>query len=359
MLPFFLIYGLVIILLYLYKRKNNIMYVRVAFIFIFAFIAMRGNGSGDYFTYLEYSEKIISIKDVFDFSFPMEIGFRVISFLKNYFNLIDQTVIIVMAFICVYIMYYIITKYSEDIVLSTLIYFPILFQFDMHATRTAVAGSFGILALVCFYKNHYVNSSIFLLLAICFHKSACVLLAGFVLIYILKNIHWKKYIYISLCILFVSVFPIIKYVFLNFNINYKIYNYLFLSEFSYPLRTFDPRVILILFLFVISLFLVKQKKSKISIVVSILLLLNISTIMLFRDSTFMALRLSSFFDRFSIIYLPYLIKEYNVMECEINVADKMKKYIEKYKYIFFYTIYIVLYIALVFINTNAPYCFFF
>lgn len=374
MTPYFLFFVIVLLLLFLYHKTNNEFYFNTCFIIIFLFAALRGNGSGDYFHYLDYSKSINTIYDVLNFNFPMEIGFRIIAYIKNMLQFPNQFVIIIMNMISTYLTYYAIKHYSTNKILSTLIFLPIYLQFDMHATRSAIAASFTCIALFYYWKRIYISSLLFLIGAICFHKSVLIILLIPIIDFCVKKIKSKTIIIIELFLLVISFLPLFSYI-SNFletlginNILFlKLYNYIFVSKFAYPISYWDPRVIVSLLIFISSSYLMYNNKIKYKVAknINIIAFCNIFLILLFHDSTFLAYRLSSFYDRILIILLPYIISNIDFSNLEINIdafKNKLIKNIlmivERNKNLLVSVYYCLFYIALV-ILTCVPYKFFF
>lgn len=364
MIPYFIFLIIILIILFKYHKNGNKKYFIAIFIFIFLFAALRGNGSGDYFTYLEYSQEINSINDVFDASFPMELGFRILSYIKNLLHLNDQFIIIFMNAISVGLTYITINKFSKYKELSIIFFMPILLQYDMHATRSAVAASMICLACCYYYESYYWKSINFFVGGFIFHRSVLVIILIPCFDFIRKKM--KKTHFIRLCtlILVISLFPVFKiipYIAEQFEITnvfiIKLYNYMFVSRFAYSLSLFDPRVLLNIFFFILSILLLFKKKKKIYENITLLTYLNIVCLILFKDSTFLALRFSSFFERILIIFLPVVIMEFN-FEFTKTSKYKVLRYIESNKYMLTNMIYSVYYCMLV-ILTCVPYVFFF
>ena len=365
--PYFIVFAFVLCFGYLYYRTNKMIYIKTIFIILFLFVACRGNGSGDYFTYLEYSDQIRSIGDVLNYNFPMEIGFRLISYIKNLINAPDQFVIIVMAAISVGATYFMIVKTSNHMLLSVFIFLPIMLQFDMHATRSGVAASLGLIAMYHFKNKNWKQFILFMIMAISFHRSSLVILCIPTYYFIRKKCYLtiRKEARIQILLIIIAILPLFSIVFqvlplLNIdNVFFqKLENYLFFSRFSYPVKLYDPRIILSFAIFLSSVLVYYKTKKEDLHYVNVFSFFELLFMLLFKDSTFLSLRLSSFFDRGSIYYVPVLIDQFD--KCIKN--SPLKNYnlirtIFKYKYVLASLIYIVLYSALVFI-TCVPYYFF-
>lgn len=365
--PYFIVFAFVLCFGYLYYRTNKMIYIKTIFIILFLFVACRGNGSGDYFTYLEYSDQIRSIGDVLNYNFPMEIGFRLISYIKNIINAPDQFVIIVMAAISVGATYFMIVKTSNHMLLSVFIFLPIMLQFDMHATRSGVAASLGLIAMYHFKNKNWKQFILFMIMAISFHRSSLVILCIPTYYFIREKCYLtiRKEVKIQILLIIIAILPLFSIVFqvlplLNIDnvLFQKLENYLFFSRFSYPIKLYDPRIILSFAIFLSSALVYYKTKKEDLHYVNVFSFFGLLFMLLFKDSTFLSLRLSSFFDRGSIYYVPVLIDQFD--KCIKNSPLKNYNLIRiffKYKYVLASLIYIVLYSALVFI-TCVPYYFF-
>lgn len=360
MIPYLLFLFIVMFLLIKYKQSNNEKLFGFIFIIVFLFCALRGNGSGDYFTYLEYSTQINSIGDLFNMSFPMEIGFRFFSLIKNALHLHDQFIIIFMNMVSIGLTYYSINKYGKYKVLSTIIFLPILLQYDMHATRSAVAASLVCISYFSFIENKYKKSLLFFLGSICFHRSVMIILLFPIFLFIKSKLKTRNYAILCSSFLILSLFPVFKFVpyfieqlgISNIYVT-KLYNYMYVSEFAYPMNIFDPRILLYIALFILSIIVLHKFKTKKFVYISLLLYLNLICLFLFRDSTFLALRFSSFFERILIIEIPILIMEFRI-DSSKNKCQTFIKLINNYKDLITATIYILYFIALVLL-TCVPY----
>lgn len=366
MIPYFIFLSVVLLTLYLYKKTKNEIYFKSTFVIIFLFVAFRGNGSGDYFTYLEYSNNINSISDVLNSSFPMEIGFRLISYIKNIIRFPDQFVIVVMAFISIYLTYYFVEKFSSNKILSTIIFLPLLLQFDMHATRSAIAASAGCLTLFYSFEKKYKLSFSFFFIGLCFHRSILILTLFMIIKFFFYVFDDKKYILISCFLVIISVFISLKQLILGLShINFfksniiiiKLSEYFLRDTFSYSINLFDPRVILLVCILILSLLCIYYSDTcnRQLRFFSYILLTNALITLLFKDSTFLAYRLNSFFDRNIIVILPFLLNDF---ENKVNVTmirnfSFIKNFFKKKNFLISF-VYLLYYGALV-LMTMVPY----
>ena len=336
MLPYYLVFIVLLLMAISESRFNleinlnqrNKKLFWSVFLLIFAFVILRGNGDGDYFSYKEYCQEIKTLTDIFNSSFPMEIGFRILSYIVNLFHLNPQFIIIFMNSISLTLIFIFIRKYSTLPYLSLLVYLPSLLQYDMHATRTAVA--YSILTLTYHYfigDNIKVRDSkivLIILLASLFHKSALI----FLLVLMLQKIPFKKMIYVIsllgsfIFVLFFNIDQIILSIFkililTSFYARY--YQYAYVDVSGYPFKLYDPRLLILVFLFVLGIaFFQWTKKEELCLKI---LWLNIIIMILFSQHTVFVTRFSTFFNVFILIYIPILINK-----IRMQYGNKLKLY---------------------------------
>lgn len=342
MTAYWVLISLVILLQFKVTKLKKEQYYKYVFIIIalFIFAAMRGNGDGDYFTYLTYSKDIRTLGDVFNNSFPMEIGFRIIAYFVNTIRLNSQFVLIIMNAISIFFINKFIKNYSLNPLLSLFLYLPLFFQFDMHATRTAVAYSICTYGFKYILDKKFLKFMFFLLLGMCFHNAALI----FVIAYFLANKNIRHdicccYIFLYWVITpFINIDSIILYILKLFDLT-KIYNrflvYTTDIRFGQAFSVFDPRLLLLLFIYVLMIFVVK-KPNKFEKIMTNILLVNIFIILFFIKHTIFVVRLSSFFNVFTIIYIPVLLNKLR----KSTTSEKAKIYIT-FLTIFIYVFYLI------------------
>lgn len=293
------------------KTERNVNFILIMLI-LFLFAGLRGNGKGDYFNYLQYSTYIQSLSDVFWFDFPMEIGFRILAFVGNYLRLDSQFVIIAMNFISLSCIYKFLKWHSVDWCYSTILFIPIFLQFDMHAARSAVAISLCTIAYHYLLSDNLKKFFLFNLLAMCFHQSAII----FILSIFCKKIRIGLNFSIMLIVvvfLFTTVFDFDQIIieilqmlgFQNYANGYR--SYASSIEYGYAFSLFDPRFPMILAIFLFSK-LSMDKSSLDEIVTSNLLLFNILLLLILRQHTSIALRMSAYFNIYTITAIPNAIR---------------------------------------------------
>nr|WP_245329646.1 EpsG family protein [Enterococcus alcedinis] len=315
--------------------------LEVAFIILFIFAAIRGNGSGDYFTYLQYSKEIKSISDVLNTNFPMEIGFRIISFIGNKLSLNSQFVIAVMNLISLSCVYIFIKRYSKDKMLSVLLFLPLYFQLDMHAARTAVSVGIGLLGFEYIKDKKIIKFTIIVILASMFHKTALILF----LLYPLVRIRLTDFtkIVISFVLLIVTTFMSLKNIvdliynlFPNRTIAIKLSNYVISERYGYEYSLLDPRFILLLVIFIFSLYLL-ENNDYIDFLLKNIIWINIVAIIFLRENTFFITRVTSYVNIYTVIAIPKMIYNY-----KMGIENgKMSYHTYRALTVFVYTLYVI------------------
>lgn len=352
MIPRLILVTIIILLQLSYgKKDNSSLRYKLAFVLLFLFAALRGTGDGDYFAYLKYSTYITSLKDVFG-SFPMEIGFRVISFINNSLGLHEQVVIMAMNLISLLCTYKFIKDYSSDNMLSILLFLPIYFQFDMHAARSAVAIGISIMSFKYLYEKRLLKYIGIILLASCFHKSALILLP----IYFIIDIKMDTLISIGsiiILLLLSFVFSMNQIVLnilqtLGFNsLAFRFSAYMNSERFGYPFKIYDPRLLLVIGIFIMAVYML-NKQNKFENLLINLIWLNVLCILVFRESTTFVNRLAAYFNIYTIIIIPEILTKY-------------KNQFNKRKYLLYKLSVICIYLAYVFrfVLYGVDYSFFF
>ncbi len=287
------------------QRIKNFLFVLSGFLLIF-FCAFRGDGNGDYFTYIEYSKLITSFSDLMNFNFPMEIGFRFLSLIGNLLGLHQQFIIVSLAFISVGLVLIIVKKYSLNPNLSLVVFFPMFLMMDMHASRTAVSAVFGFLSIISMIEKKSKRSLFYFFLAISFHFSAIILvllpfallpLPILFLILIFSIIFSVSIGAYDLLVLIVDLID-------NPLITYKFYNYLANPDYSHKLLMYDPRIIWPIIISVCSFSLIKVIKNHFLLKLMRVYIVGTCAFIFFSDFALFAIRLSHFFMITSIIIIP-------------------------------------------------------
>lgn len=300
------------------KKIDRFFMTGLAFCSLLIFSAMRGTGEGDYFNYLSFARVINNFSYVTNRHFPVEIGFRFIAFMVNYLSLSRQIVIASMNVLSVIPIMYLTYKHSNLPFLSLLVFLPIFMQFDMQTARTASAISLGALAFHFLLEKRKIAFFICLLLSFSFHKSAVILLILYFLMYVNLSRMTKLFtVLISFMLsirsgLFINLLTnLFSKVGLS-SIGQKIYRYTYGDTFSYSMKLFDPRIIIAVLLFITTLMYFDDKKiirRSFEDYVLKSIFLSVIMLLLFRQSTAISFRLSSFFAISQIFYIPMVYEK--------------------------------------------------
>ncbi len=298
-------------------QKNLAAFSMFALMFFFA--ALRGSGDADYYNYLWFAKDIgMDFSKVVNFSYPVEFSFRLASFLANSLSLSRQWVIVLMNFLSVMPVSYVIIKKSVNPFLSAIIFLPVFLQFDMQTSRTATAIGLGLLSIYLACEKKRVKSLLALILAISFHKSAMILIPF--LIYLkfdITNTAKSIIVLISFVISIFSkaIFSIMAQVFSAVGLARlarKIVTYTFEGKFAYGMKIYDPRIIFFFLLFIVSIMYLDKKSfeddrmAKASVKAMVF---GLCVMLVFRSSTAIAFRFSSYFVVLEMIYMPLMIRK--------------------------------------------------
>lgn len=315
MTPYFLII-LFIVLLQLPLRKfirEDFNYI-LAFIVLFLFAALRGNGDGDYFVYLSYSQFITSIGDVLNFNFPMEIGFRILAFLVNSLGLHEQMVIASMNIISLTCIYIFIKRYSPDKMFSVFLFLPLFFMFDMHAARTAVAIGISTLGFKYLLQNKLFKYVGVIFVASCFHQSAWILL----IMYFFKRFKINNFvgigtfIFVTIFSFFFSLNDILLRLFsiLPFeSLENRFIVYMNSLTYGYEFQLSDPRMILVTIIYFVSIFTLNKMDKKENLLINFAWI-NLILMVLLRENTIFITRIVSYFNVYTVITIPIILSKY-------------------------------------------------
>ena len=311
------------------ERKKRI-FASLMFFIMFIFAAIRGSGDADYYNYLWFVKDIdLDLTKVFNPSYAVEFGFRVISYIVNLFGLSRQWVIAIMNALSIIPVAYISVKKSKDPFLSAIIFLPIFIQFDMQTARTASAVGLGLMSMNCFSEKKYIKSLVFFLLAFSFHRAAIILLPFlFFMTFEIGNVFKIVTVIIAFIVSLFSkiVFRILAGLLSNIGLARmatKINSYTFSGKFAQSMNLYDPRIIFALALFITTLMYFDKKsfaKNTIEDTSIKAMWFSLLVLLVFRSSTAIAFRFSTFFTVLQIIYIP-LVLDY------IKNIDKLGRFL--------------------------------
>ena len=289
------------------------------FFLMFIFAATRGSGDADYYNYLWFAKDIgTDFSKVMNFSYPVEFSFRLASYLINLIGLSRQWVIVLMNFLSIGPVTYVAIKKSVNPFLSAIIFLPIFLQFDMQTSRTATAIGLGLLSIYLASEKKRIKSLFVLVLAVSFHKSAVVLIPFLIYLEIdLSNLVKCVIVLASLVVSVFSkvVFAIAASIFSKIGLGIlsrKIITYTFEGKFAYGMKLFDPRIIFFLLLFIVSIMYLDKKTfqgDRMDKAAVKAMVFGLCVMLVFRSSTAIAFRFSSYFAILEMFYLPMMIKK--------------------------------------------------
>lgn len=295
------------------KAEKPILISLILVLIFFVGLREGGTGTGDYHEYIRLYEKIETFDDIFNANMNAEIGFRYLSYIGNKFDFDGQFIIFAMTILSIIPVAFVIYKYSCYRVLSLLIWYPFVLTMNMQASRSSVAAAFGLIFIVSFLNKNYLKSVIFFALSLSFHTSAISLLAIFMAKISLQKLLFAIFI-ILLCCLFLN--PLILFADL-FNamglgiVSNKILNYMSSSDYGYPMRMYDPRIILNVSI----CFFIWRIKDKINDPLYInlckIFCVGVFFMMLFASITVISLRVSFLFLITGVIVIPVICQIYN------------------------------------------------
>lgn len=354
------------------KLLNIIFSSNTGFLILFLFAALRGNGNGDYFTYIDAVKSVKSLTYIVEFANErFEIGFIALAYLSNSLHLPAQFLLIFMNFISFSCVYYFVKKHSKNISLSLLLFFSFVLLFDMHHSRSAIAMSAGLVFFDALREKKYVKSLLLFLLAFSFHRSALVLL---ILMPIALYPNWypcldkifcfsKRYfiIILGLLILFHFYTPINLFTFflnnpLTMTLAEKIERYLINDRWSYPFKLYDPRFLLLIYLFYYGMH-KRIKDSQLLTTLMVILLIAIFSIVIFSTSTILTMRIYNFYNLFSIVLFANLYKMENITLAKNNFIAKAASFLINHSDSLILFVYLIYSLALIF--KQVDYYFFF
>lgn len=291
----------------------------LALVPIFIYAAIRGNGIGDYFNYINRGAYISNFIEIFTKDIGMEVGYKFFAYIIKFMGLPRQTIIIVFNTISALCLSRYIKKYSQHWTMSVLLYLPIFFQFEMHAARTGVAISIVFLGMKYIEERRLFKYIFIVLLASCFHTTASIA----IVLYWLYNIKIEEKLGGIIIIaaltfsLFVGIDKIVSSILSNLHLNNILAKYSAYSsstEYGYAMEIYDPRILMGILIFgVCVVYMITENKND-SFSLNCIFLYTVLLI-LFREHTFIAYRISSYFYLPLIILIPKLVSENRLLIC--------------------------------------------
>ena len=172
------------VLLRLLKIKNfKSIFINISFITLFLFLALRSENIGtdlkNYKLFFEYNN-IFKLKYLITFSEP---GYALYSFIIfKLFSGSFRWLLIITAVISLIGPYHFIKKYSNNYLLSIIIYICLNYYiFLFSGLRQSIAISILLLSIDSIFNKRFIRFIIYLIVAIMFHKSSIVFLPAYFL----------------------------------------------------------------------------------------------------------------------------------------------------------------------------------
>lgn len=292
---------------------------------LFWFAALRGNGSGDYFTYLERATYVNTIQDVLNNNVHMEIGFRMLSYLVNMLRLPAQFVIMAMNLISIACMTKFIRTYSPDKCLSLLLFLPLYFQFDMHAARTACAISISALGITYAYQRRFLRFCITIFMASLFHQTAVIVFVVYLLVDMDINLIvglggiLGAMVFVKVIGTDRIILRLLRSFWETGALRYS--GYVNSERYGYPFSLLDPRLWLMILIFIAAKLFCRDAGKKEKMFINCCYA-NIVCMIIFSEHTFICYRLSAFFNVYSVILVPMITERF----CNKRYYDDINVY---------------------------------
>ncbi|MCS6237817.1 EpsG family protein [Shewanella baltica] len=315
MLPYIFFIIVLLISTIFDKTKFEKLTFLILSLFLLTFSAFRVGGTGlaDYDAYLRLYSKIVNWESVIDPTIHAELGFRLLSFIGNAAGFEGQFIIFSMALLAAIPVLWLINKYSYYPIVSLLFWTPYFLTMNMHSSRISVAVSFGLLFIISFYESRKLSSVILFLIAVSFHSSAICLFLVFLTCFTYRTL----LVLIVLALLFGLVFNpffLIANVFSLIgmdHIAWLIKSYISSEDYGYPMKLYDPRIILSL---MTTLLIYNIRKSVIhgfdSYIFKVFFV-GVFLMIAFSSVTIIAWRLSYFYLVSCVLVIPLICKYYN------------------------------------------------
>lgn len=306
------------------KKIDRILFCFLA-IFMLFFSALRvgGTGTGDYDAYLRLYSLTDTFEKVINPTVHTEIGFRFLSLIGHSLGFGEQYIIIAMAVLALVPVAYVIYKYSPYKILSLIVWMPYFLTMNMHSSRTSVAAAFGLLFISLYYKKKWISALICLAIAVSFHTSALILLCVFFVKFSLKKLSLILVFALSVLI-FVSPFDLLISIF-NILGQGRLSDYLLIylasDDYGYPMKIYDPRIILGVCLVFLILKYQKYISQQYDMYFYKIYIIGVLLMIVFSSVVIMAWRVSYFLLLISVIVIPLLAKIFNNI-VEKNIGSK-------------------------------------
>ncbi|MEC6822485.1 EpsG family protein [Photobacterium piscicola] len=297
------------------KYESRLFFLFGLFLIVFCSFRYGGFSTGDYFTYVKYGQLVTNFNQVIEQSIPVEIGFRFVSYIINYFQFPKNTSVVFMGIISTIPVIYIINKYSCYKFLSVLVWLPYFFTMNMHSARTSVAAGMGLLFLIFIFEKKYIKAFLSFIVAVSFHQLS---LGYFFITLSLFSINILITILIFI-MFFVAIFDPIQIIvhgldFIGFSgLGYRIMAYSSSDTFSQSFSMIDPRSLLFISILCLYINISRRINERFYLYISKLFLIGGIIMYLFSSLVIISWRLSYLFFIVNILFIPKICEVYNLL----------------------------------------------
>lgn len=297
-------------------KAKSLFYIATVILFLFA--ALRGNGDYDYFAYKYLSAHYTNVEQIFSSKYSIEVGYRAISYIVNYFNADSQFVIVLMSLISVGGTFFFIQKMSRVPLFSYVVSFGFYLLLDLQFSRQAMATGVASMSFYFFYKKKYLLCLAFVVIAYNLHQTSLIILLFFIFYKILFEKNGISIKLATFLLLFSNI--IVSTIGLDAIIlrileisglesfEEKFIIYINSEQFGYPFSLLDPRLLFgIATYFIIKInlkYIIDPEKRKEIVFLSDVLLVSNLMMILFSEHTLMATRISYYFSALNIVTVP-------------------------------------------------------
>ncbi|GEM_PF-974224 len=356
MFPYLILLAFLFFLSGFDRTKLEKLFFAVLLLWLLIFSAFRvgGTGAGDYENYILLYSRIQDWNSVINPDVHTEIGFRILAWLGNIIGLDSQFIIASMAFLSLSVVGCVIYKHSPLRIFSLVCWMPYFLSMNMHSSRISVAAAFGLLFLICFHCRKYFESFILFVVAVSFHSSALILLLVFFTRLTIGSL--VLILFCSLILLnFINPVYMLGLLFSSFGMERYasfINIYLASAEYGYPLKLYDPRIVLalgvVLLIVNIRKTIVAGNDESLFLFLCKLYIVGVIVMTIFSSVTIMAWRASYYFLIAGVVVIPFVAGKYDqrfLSACSVNRIMSL--------------IFLVLYsvFSLGVINASEPYTF--
>ncbi|GIA60108.1 EpsG family protein [Vibrio cholerae] len=295
------------------KYQSIVFFCLALCLILFSGLRVGGTGPADYDAYLRLYSQVTDWNLVVDPQIHAEFGFRLLSFLGNFLDFDGQFIIFAMAALSSIPIFIIILRYSCYPILSLVIWMPYFLAMNMHSSRISVAAAFCLCFVISFYEKKRLASMVFFFVALAFHSSSIAILAVLMTKFKLKSLCVIGFLFFALSS-FIDPFSFLSnaFSFLGASrISWFIDSYVGSSDYGYPMKIYDPRILLNLGILCLIYNIIRSVNNYFHIYIFKISVLGIIFLLLFSSATIIAWRVSYLFLLAGVISIPILFQYYN------------------------------------------------